>query len=110
MHSRRLELCDGCIRYWVDGSAAWELPVSVIRVVGEATNDHGPFLDDYFLCFAADADSWFEASFYAEGTQEFMKSLAIVLGSELSLRLIGSTDYASNVLTRLAPQPQEPGA
>jgi hypothetical protein len=98
MNHCRLELCDDSIRYWVDGTLAWELSVSVVCIIGEATNDHGPFLDDYFLCFATDADSWFEASFYAEGRHEFLKSLAVVHGGSLTLRLVGSTDYASNVL------------
>jgi hypothetical protein len=98
MHPGTLELVDGSIRYRLDGSAGWELPIGTIRVIGEATNDHGPFLDDYFLCFATDANNWYEASFYAEGRDEFLKSLASVLGSLLETELIGSTDYDSNVL------------
>jgi hypothetical protein len=98
MHPGNLELCDGIIRYRIDGSAVWAIPVSDVRVISEVTNDHGPFLDDYSFCFATDAESWFQASFYAEGREEFLKSLAIVLGCELALRLVGSTDYESNVL------------
>jgi len=86
------------IRYWVDGAPIWELPLSDVRVIGEVTNDHGPFVDDYSICFATAADRWYEASLYAEGREEFLKSVAIVLGCNLSMRLVGSTDYDSNVL------------
>ena len=98
MHPGSLELCDRTIRYRIDGSVIWELPVCDIRVIGEMTNDHGPFVDDYSFCFATDGDSWYEGSFYAEGREEFLNSLAIVLGCKLTLRLVGSTDYDSNVL------------
>jgi hypothetical protein len=63
MRPGKLELCDRTIRYRIDGSTIWDLPISEIRVIGEATNDHGPFGDDYFFCFATDAGCWQEASF-----------------------------------------------
>ena len=98
MHPGLLELHDGNIRYRIDGETVWELPVSSIRVVGEATNDSGPFLDDYFFCFATDADTWYEASFYANGRDEFLKAFAAIVECELALKLMASTDFESNVL------------
>lgn len=98
MHTGTLELVDGSIRYRLDGSVSWELPIAVVRVIGEATNDHGPFFDDYFFCFATDANNWYEASFYAKGRAEFLESLSKVLECELELKLVGKTDYESNVL------------
>ena len=98
MHSGTLELVDGMIRYRLDGSTHWQLPISAIRVIGEATNDHGPFLDDYFFCFATDANTWYEASFYAEGRDDFLKGLTKCLESELLLKLLASTDFDSNVV------------
>lgn len=98
MHSATLELRDGNVCYRVHGSASWELPASAIRIIGEATNQNGPCLADYFLCFAAEADCWYEASFYAEGRDQFLKSLRGFLGCELQLRLAGSTDFDSSVL------------
>jgi len=98
MHPGKLELCDRSIRYCIDGAAIWELPISDIRVIGEVTTDCGPFVDDYFFCFATDAHAWHEASFYAEGGEEFLKRLATVLGCALKLRLVGSTDFDSYVL------------
>lgn len=98
MHSASLELCDGMIRYRTSGSPIWELAISDVRIVGEMTNNAGPFDDDYSLCFAAGADGWYDASFYAEGREEFLQSLAMALQCELPLRLVGSTDFDSNVL------------
>ncbi len=98
MHAGRLEFCDGIIRYRVGGAPNWELPLSDVRVIGEMTNDHGPFADDYSFCFATEANRWYEGSFYAEGSEGFLKSLVNHLGCDLPLRLIGSTDYDSNVL------------
>lgn len=95
MYSGTIELLDGSIRYLAGG---WEIPISNIRVIGEATNDHGPYLDDYFLCFATDANHWYEASFYAPNRDEFLKSLENEIGTELELKLVTSTNYDSNVL------------
>ena len=58
----------------------------------------GPFVDDYFLCFATDANTWYEASFYAEGSQQFLKQLSTILECELVPKLVGSTDFDSNVM------------
>src|SRR6476620_4448804 len=98
MHPGTLELVDGMIRYRLDGCTNWQLPVSAIRVIGEATNDHGPFLDDYFFCFATDANTWYEACFYAEGRDDFLKGLTKSLECELLLKLVASTDFDSNVM------------
>jgi len=98
MPTSTLELCDGLIRYRVDNSPVWEMPIADARVIGEMTNDHGPLLDDYFICFATDANIWYEASFYADGRDEFLKSTSAFLGCELPLSLAGSTIFQSNVL------------
>jgi len=98
MQSGKLLLDGGYVRYSLDDSAQWELPISSIRVIGEATNQNGPFLDDYFLCFAVGPDCWYEASFYAEGREQFLISLASRLGHPLVLRLVCSADFDSSVL------------
>jgi hypothetical protein len=98
MHPCSLELRDGHVCYRHNEAVVWNLPVASIRVIGEATTSNGPYVDDYYFCFATGPDSWYEASFYAEGTKEFLKSLGSALGYELQLRLLGSTDFESNVL------------
>lgn len=76
----------------------WDLPLGSLRLFGEMTNENGPFIDDYFLCFAASPGEWFEASFYAEGRDTFLDCLSRKLGTPLKLHLTGATDFASRVI------------
>ena len=69
-----------------------------LRLLGESTNQNGPFEDDYFLCFASDDSGWMEASFYSDGRGNFLKELSEILDSNLSLDLMHSTDFASRIL------------
>ncbi len=86
------------IRYRSALYGDWDLPVSDVRIIGECTNQDGPVVDDYFFCFATGAEVWFEASFYAEGRDEFLSTLGAKLGIELACGLCHSTDFASRVL------------
>lgn len=105
--SGRIELVNGVVRYHSNIGGPWELRLSDVLVIGEMTNDHGPLGDDYFLCFATDPDGWYEASFYAEGRDEFIECLSVALGYPLQLLLVGSTDYTSRVMwpASLADEP-----
>ena len=78
-------------------NGGWRLPVSAIRVIGEHTDDHGPYIDDYFLIFLTDCDA-FEASISAAGLEQFLRDLSHFLGVRLSLELANSTDYKSRVI------------
>jgi len=52
-------LLDGdVIRYRSAAYGDWDLPVSDVRILGEATNQNGPFADDYFFCFASGPGMW----------------------------------------------------
>jgi hypothetical protein len=98
MDSGNIKLEGGTIRYEFRGQELWNIALPHVRVIGEATTDHGPWLDDCFFCFSTGPDSWYEASFYSEGSDDFLKALEAKLGVELRLKLMGSTDFASNVL------------
>ena len=92
-------LLDGdVVRYRSAAYGDWDLPVSDVRIIGEATNQNGPFADDYFFCFASGPGMWHEASFYAEGRDEFLRLLGAKLGSPLQAGLYDSADFASRVL------------
>ena len=70
--------------------------MSEVRIIGEATNQNGPFADDYFFCFATGPEMWRETSFYAEGRDEFLRELGGgKLGSRLEAGLCHSADFAS---------------
>jgi hypothetical protein len=76
----------------------WEVPVADLRLVGEATNEEGPFLDDWMLVFATGPEGWREASMYAPGHDKFLCELGQMLGGPLFPALAGSTTFASRVL------------
>jgi hypothetical protein len=86
------------IRYRSAVYGDWDLPVSDVRIIGEATNQSGPLADDYFFCFATGPAMWREASFYAEGRDEFLSALGAKLGTPLKVGLCHSADLASRVL------------
>ena len=87
------------IVYSVDGADLWRIRLGNVRVIGEYTIDHGPGFDDYFFVFVTErADCWFEASFYADGTNAFLQGLSARLEHELRAGLCNSTDFKSRVL------------
>jgi hypothetical protein len=96
--SGRILLEGDVIRYRSAVYRDWDLSVSDVRIIGEVTNQNGPFADDYFFCFASGPAMWREASFYAEGRDEFLSALGAKLGSPLEVGLCHSTDFASRVL------------
>ena len=97
--SGRLWLEDDTIHHQWSNDSRWDLPVARLKLLGEYTTDHGPFLDDYFFVFISDPESgWLEASFYAEGARTFLDQLGALLGAELSCELYASTDWESRVI------------
>jgi hypothetical protein len=95
--SGKIALHGEAIHYFSEFYGNWELSLSDVIVIGEATNQNGP-ADDYFFCFASGPWMWHEASFYAQGRNEFLNALSRRLGVEMRLGLISSTDFASRVL------------
>ena len=81
--SGQIELDGDVIRYTSTTYSDWTIPVADLRVIGEATNQSGPFADDYFLCFATGPERWYEASFYAAGRDALLIELGERLGSTL---------------------------
>ncbi len=96
--SGRIELVGDTIRYESATYASWVINVQDVRIVGEATNENGPFSDDYFLCFATAREKWHEASIHACGCDTFLSALSARLGSALRLGLAASTSFGSRVL------------
>jgi hypothetical protein len=77
----------------------WRLPIADVRVIGEFTNEAGPYLDDYFFLFVtSDASSWFCDSFYAEGRDQFLDELGRKLGAKLRCGLCNSASFKSRAL------------
>lgn len=97
--SGRYQIVDGVISYRSEVYNSWELPVSDVTVIGEYTNEDGPFADDYFLVFLSLSESgWFEGSFYGKGRDELLVELSRLLRSEILLGLSHSTTFTSRIL------------
>jgi hypothetical protein len=97
--SGRYQITGGVLSYRSEVYGSWELPVSEVSVIGEYTNEDGPFADDYFLVFLSRNESgWFEGSFYGEGRDEIVQELSSRLGSAISLELSHSTTFTSRIL------------
>ncbi|HVG31913.1 MAG TPA: hypothetical protein VM911_02490 [Pyrinomonadaceae bacterium] len=94
--SGRIWIEQGVIHYELS-NGGWQLPISEIRVMGEHTDDHGPSVDDYFFVFLTNSH-FCEASFYAEGRDQFLSELRDLLGAKLSCGLVNSTDFQSRVM------------
>ncbi|MCF7956681.1 MAG: hypothetical protein K9M75_12835 [Phycisphaerae bacterium] len=93
-----IEFIDGMIKYQFQDQVTWELAVSEIKVIGEYTNQNGPFADDYFYVFITNLDVWYEASFYAHGRDSFFRKLGAELHQELHGTLVASADFNSNII------------
>jgi hypothetical protein len=106
-HPCRFYVDGDYVCYEVNGATAWRLPIAEIRLIGEYTNDRGPWADDYFLCLATDADRWWEASYYSQDFMRGLAELGLRLQADLHSGLAGSTDFASRIIwpTHLAGQP-----
>ena len=76
----------------------WDLAIADIRVIGEVTDQSGPWGEDWYLAFAVDKDRWFSASFNTKSRPILTAELGALLGGEICPTLVGSTDFASRVL------------
>jgi hypothetical protein len=92
-----LNLTEGILSYSIDGKEVWSLQVEDLRLIGEHTTDHGPFVDDYFLMFVAgDPARVCTAPMYA-GPSLFTE-LSAYMGADLVCGLAHRTDFASRVV------------
>lgn len=82
---------------WSNGS--WKLSFDEIAVIGEHTNELGPFTDDYFICFVhRNGKGWLECSFYAEGRDALLTCLEAHFGTPFEFKLCDSTSFKSRVM------------
>jgi hypothetical protein len=87
------------LRYTSAVFGSWSIAVDSIGIVGEYTNQDGPFLDDYFLIFVGKSrQEWWQASFYAEGREAFLLAFEKKFPGVNQLGLCGSTSFESRVV------------
>jgi hypothetical protein len=96
--SGRLWIENSIIHYESEHYGQWTSPVSEVLLVGEYTNDHGPYLDDWFYVFMVAGQNWFEASMYAKESDSFRGDLKQALGADITTGLASSTEFRSRVM------------
>ena len=96
--TKRIWIEDSTITYQIGDTVCWTLPLAELEIFGEYTDPNGPYVDDYFFVFIIRSHHWNEASFYATGSEEFLKELGNLLGTNLTCGLVSSTDYYSRVI------------
>ena len=78
------------------GEALWTVPLNSIAAIGEATNQSGPWADDWFICFVTRPEGrCYEAPLYASGVEAVLDTLARRLGAPIQLDLANSADFKS---------------
>lgn len=86
------------LRYTSNTYGSWTIDIRDIKAMGEYTDSSGPVVDDYFIAFIMDPDQgWLDASFYADGRDEVLESLAERFGPTVACGLCNSTDHGSRI-------------
>jgi hypothetical protein len=89
------------LHFVLKGAEIWSLPVDSLVLIGEHTNENGPFACDYFLVFSGGFPLVsFEAPMYAG--PEVLAQLSTLLGADLQPGLVNSARFKSRVIW---PQP-----
>jgi len=97
--SGKLSLVGDAIIYSSSTYGEWSLAVDDVRLIGEYTNQSGPYADDYFLVFVPqESDTCYLASFYCEDRDEVWARLAKRFVGLRSFGLVNSADFKSSVL------------
>lgn len=96
--SGRLRIENAIIHYESARDGCWTCPVADVLLIGEYTNDHGPYLDDWFIVFMVAGQQWYEASMYAKESDVFRDQLKKELGADIQTGLANSADFTSRVM------------
>lgn len=106
-YSGELTCRDGLLSYKAEG-VAWTIKVSDIRLIAEYTTSDGPCIDDYFFVFlTVFQGGWYEASFYARGSDVALEALGESIGAPLLVGLCDSAHYKTRIMWPLPWKDQE---
>jgi hypothetical protein len=75
-----------------------EIPIAEIKMIGEYTNDKGPFQDDWYVSFYYGENEYFEFSMNTNEIMDMLSNLGKRLNSEIIPSLFSSTDWKSQIL------------
>jgi hypothetical protein len=97
-YSGAIQCSEDSIAYHSAGGG-WSVRISDIRLIGEYTTANGPYVDDYFFVFlAAPEGGWHQASYYAKGMEETLRSIEQNFGTPMQLFLCKSTDFKTRII------------
>ena len=95
--NNRIDLVDNNIIRTRDGQTLFEISISEIKVIGEYTNDEGPYHDDWFLTILTNED-WYEIPMYLEDFNKFLNVLGEKLETKFILHFANSTNWKSRII------------
>jgi hypothetical protein len=79
-------------------AALWRTPLCAIRLVGECTNEDGPFAEDWFAVFATSEGEWLFAELTPANSDVIRGELACRLGQPIEFGLCSSATFASRII------------
>lgn len=94
----QVRLIDDAMLYSSNSYQSWQIGLNDIKVIGEFTNEDGPYCEDHFLVFVTDAKGWHELPFGADGFSAAITQLQRRFGGNLEPRLSFTTSFDSAVL------------
>jgi hypothetical protein len=101
--SGKLTIRDNLLMFRSDHYGNWDCSIGEIAVIGELTNEDGPFAADWFLVFLKQGTrACFEAPVDAKGRSEVLSILQNQLGAIGEFGLASSTSFASRILWPLS--------
>ena len=77
---------------------SWEIDVPDIRIIGEWTDESGPYCEDHFLAFVTKTGQCLDLPFRASGFSQAMRQIKHLLDASLESKLMFSTRLNSVVL------------
>jgi hypothetical protein len=90
---------DGTRLLYRSAKSSWEITPDRIVCVGEATSESRGGDEDWLLCLITDVQgNWVEASLYAQGRNDALQWLSLVLGSSLEVKLANAPPFRSRVM------------
>lgn len=84
--------------YECKGEVFFELELENVKLIGEYTNDQGPFFDDWFLVFVDVQNRSFKVSMYSENIENTIDEIVKFFQFERTLSLVNSADWKSVIL------------
>lgn len=96
-------MAEGIVSYTSTTYGKWSLPTGAVRLIGEYTNENGPSIEDWFVCFVSGPSECFEAPVSADGLHECLDALGDQFGNELELKLASSTSFNSRIIWPKGP-------